>query len=704
MAVKGGKKMTPVFADGTPNGFAYTGGKKGGNHITLVDDNGNLLSLGGSTPPIIVTELPTTGTVGITYLVPSANPTPGNEYDEYIWTSAGAWELIGGSSGGGGGATTATQVSFDNTNSSLEANNVQVALEELDDELQLARTMEVYTAENVSLEQVATEFPEYTFQNLDVKIDANDYYFGYVAPNSIILTLSGQFNFGIFSKAVFNRPIAQGEFVSMMVYLMNKATDQPIAQLSGYLESGSAERRFDFAGLSFNSTANTECYVKISLQASNPISVDLSEIEFIASLSGIPNFTNTQAIQLTNQTNESLSGTAVSQYDINVENKNAIVALQNGGGSGSATAETVSYVNTTSGLSATNVQQAIDELDTNMKTNYVTNETLDNKLHNIPIEDIVGVSYVKEKSSIMIYDKNIDAVTNGFELVSEASAFDLIEMVKATDQNIIPSNGTQTITWSSANVTGTMFSRQTNAIKVNVDTVGAKFNAAIKYSLIGVTTAFKATVLWEVLKNGVVMPAYTKTEVHSASDTDLLISTGDVYGDVLANDLFQIRATITSTNPSATLKILTTSQFIGYKASSEANKIPFKAIQSVVVLGNSNTIATTLTTTFTSIASVTMPETLFLRSGSFNMRLGVDRTGGGQNQVGQLQLRFASNGTVIETTTHVIRFDDITDIPLTNINSRTLTNGANITISAAYFGSGTLATTSLKYEMNGEPV
>lgn len=40
-------KVTPVNADGTPNGFSATAGTSGGNLVTLVDDNGQPIAIGG---------------------------------------------------------------------------------------------------------------------------------------------------------------------------------------------------------------------------------------------------------------------------------------------------------------------------------------------------------------------------------------------------------------------------------------------------------------------------------------------------------------------------------------------------------------------------------------------------------------------------------------------------------------------------------
>ncbi len=45
--MSGGRKVTPINVDGSPNGWAFTGEAKGGNRITLVDDNGTPISISG---------------------------------------------------------------------------------------------------------------------------------------------------------------------------------------------------------------------------------------------------------------------------------------------------------------------------------------------------------------------------------------------------------------------------------------------------------------------------------------------------------------------------------------------------------------------------------------------------------------------------------------------------------------------------------
>ncbi len=44
---KGGMKATPILKNGEANGFSFTSKARGGNKITLVDDNDNELILGG---------------------------------------------------------------------------------------------------------------------------------------------------------------------------------------------------------------------------------------------------------------------------------------------------------------------------------------------------------------------------------------------------------------------------------------------------------------------------------------------------------------------------------------------------------------------------------------------------------------------------------------------------------------------------------
>lgn len=45
--IKGGKKITPIKIDGSPNGWVFTGEAKGGERVTLVDDTGAPITIGG---------------------------------------------------------------------------------------------------------------------------------------------------------------------------------------------------------------------------------------------------------------------------------------------------------------------------------------------------------------------------------------------------------------------------------------------------------------------------------------------------------------------------------------------------------------------------------------------------------------------------------------------------------------------------------
>lgn len=52
MAIKGGKRVTPVTKNGMANGFAFTGDALGGERVTLVDDSGNEILLTGGGVPV----------------------------------------------------------------------------------------------------------------------------------------------------------------------------------------------------------------------------------------------------------------------------------------------------------------------------------------------------------------------------------------------------------------------------------------------------------------------------------------------------------------------------------------------------------------------------------------------------------------------------------------------------------------------------
>lgn len=884
MVKKGGKKLTPVFSNGQPNGWTSTQGINGGNHVTLVDDQGNQISIGGSVVPIIVATLPTVGLDGVTYLVPSANPTTGNEYDEYIWTSEDKWEFVGSTSGGGG-ASTATQVAYDNTASGLTATNVQQAINEVyfDSEFLDYRINVLEKITDKSIEILTSSAPTQanlfgtnstSIASLAVSLNADNRIYQYQSPNKIIVKKFNYNQVRIGASLNFNSATipANGQLVNFTIGAYNNATNAKLSEYTFSITGDGTTRLFNIKGL-FNLNISAQTTVDFRIVNIDTGFAGIADLTAdIALIYGDLPLTKTNFVDVVSSS-ESYLGTAKNQKEVNEQTLAGIAATKalfepyrnivsykttwtyafgflgpaeygfgfvdyyaastdvyevvsgglkikkidgihqlkvtsklvcatapaNGvrldytigayitgtstslGGYSSyfigngvdkiididfivdlniATVGTIvqlklitqssaGFINTTAsgdmvlaysnmqlsktnaigtvsanesidGLAKsqkevnqqvktaiTNIQNAASSLDgrtTIIEENYVTNDTLENRLHNIPIEDIVGVSYVKDVSSVMIYDKNLDAITNGPALVSEATSYDLIEMLKATDQNIIPSNGTQTITWSSANITGTLFSRQTNAIKVNANIIGAKFNASVRYALVGVTTSFKATVLWEVLKNGVVLPNYTKTEVHSASDTNLLISTGDVFGDVLANDIFQIRATITSTNPSATLKILTSSQFIGYKAGAEANKFSRSSLESYYKVQGSNATTQALTTTFQDLVTFTVTKNIFIPVGSFGMAMVIDRTGGGQNALGSLQIRYSVDGTPLATVARTIRFDDAGEEHVTNVLMYNINAGSVVTISAAYFGAGTLDKTALSWGLCGEVV
>lgn len=352
-------------------------------------------------------------------------------------------------------------------------------------------------------------------------------------------------------------------------------------------------------------------------------------------------------------------------------------------------------------LLKSNTDADFDEIQ-NIKlslNSYVTYTNLDSILTNQTIDNISDININEEVSSLMVYDPNIDGITNSFALVNEDTSFDKIDMTKSANQSFQP--GTHVITFDNANVVGTIFTRSASSIKFLVNSTNVRMSASIKYDLIGVTKAFPATITFQALKSGTVVKE--KIETWNEELNGLVANSGDIFGDFLANDTVQIRVIFTCTNPSATMRVLPASTFGGYKSGSAVNLIPFRAIQSYIEYGQKVTTATTLTTTDQTLLSINTTKAMKIFGSYFNWSLKCSRTGG-NTTVGTMTVTFKFGATTIDTVTRTLYRDEITDIYIPNIGTYVLPANTNITVVAKYVGSGTVTVNEHNYSLRGEEV
>lgn len=345
-----------------------------------------------------------------------------------------------------------------------------------------------------------------------------------------------------------------------------------------------------------------------------------------------------------------------------------------------------------------------DELDI-----YETTLSVDNKLDNLTIDNIRDIKVDRATNSIIAYDKNVDSLVNAIDLVSESTSYSKIEMLKTSNQNINASTSNFTdITFQNQTTNGTSFSRVTNAIKFNNDVENARITAVVRYDVIGVNSTFTGQATWQALKNGVVVRE--KVIDYNQEATSLEVSIEE-YASFVTNDNITLRVKFTSTNPSATIRILPTTEFIGYKADSEVYKLPYTAVQKPDVYNEVVTVPQNVTFVDSSIISFTVDRKINVYPGGFVWNLKTDRTGGGQNSIGYLKMYVFFNNNQVASFNRSVKFDDYDDFPISNAQPYTIEAGTNVLITVKYtntsenaVGPGTLSIPTHQYGLTGFPI
>ena len=155
---KSGKLVTPVNADGTPNGFVANGplNGKGGNLVTLVDDNGNPITIGGNP-----------GTSGVT----TVNTQAGNVVGTYktVGTLQAQFDDIGFDT-----ATTNSNVSAIETNiTEIEADAVLLENQVIANTTDISTNTTDISTINNNLKLAVSQFVATTPAPLGITANAN---------------------------------------------------------------------------------------------------------------------------------------------------------------------------------------------------------------------------------------------------------------------------------------------------------------------------------------------------------------------------------------------------------------------------------------------------------------------------------------------------------------------------------------------------